>query len=133
MESNLSNAVVKRPFLITTVCLSVLGATTLVWTIFGSLKLESTGIGVILRGKHFVTISARTSGVIKRQYFELNDEVNEGQIVLSMASEIDKIRLEYLTSQKSHIQVNLALCACNKDTFSCTFYKKSLKRRTTQI
>lgn len=94
VESNLSNAVVKRPFLITTVCLSVLGATTLVWTIFGSLKLESTGIGVILRGKHFVTISARTSGVIKRQYFELNDEVNEGQIVLSMASEIDKIRLE---------------------------------------
>ncbi len=94
MKNKLTEAAVKKPFLITTVCLSALGATTLIWSIFGNLKLESTGIGVILRGKHFVTISAQTSGVINKQYFKLNDKVLKGEKILSMASEINKIRLE---------------------------------------
>ena len=54
---------VDKPFTHITGALSVLKGATLLWSIFGSLKMESTGIGLIARGKHFVTVLSKQQGV----------------------------------------------------------------------
>ena len=85
---------VDRPFIYVTGALSVLTGATLLWSIFGSLKMESTGVGFIVRGKHFVTVSSKQQGVVAKQFFDLNQDVKSGDILMSLDTEENQLQLD---------------------------------------
>lgn len=89
-----ANDLVDRPFVYVTASLAVLTGATLLWSILGSLKLESTGVGIISRGKHFVSVSSKQQGVVAKQYFELDQPVKAGDVVMSLDTLIDQLGLE---------------------------------------
>ncbi|WP_415410576.1 HlyD family secretion protein [Synechococcus sp. A10-1-5-9] len=88
-----ANDLVDRPFVYVSGSLAVLTVSTLLWSLFGSLKLESTGVGLIVRGKHFVTVSSKQQGVISKQYFELDQEVKAGDVLMSLDTQTNQIGL----------------------------------------
>ena len=85
---------VDRPFIYVTGALSVLTGATLIWSIFGSLKMESTGVGFIVRGKHFVTVSSKQQGVVAKQFFDLDQDVKSGDILMSLDTEENQLQLD---------------------------------------
>ena len=85
---------VNRPFIYITGALSVLTGATLLWSIFGSLKMESTGLGFIVRGKHFVTVSSKQQGVVAKQFYELDQDVKIGDILMSLDTEGNQLQLD---------------------------------------
>jgi len=89
-----ANDLVDRPFVYVTASLAILTGATLLWSFLGSLKLESTGVGIIVRGKHFVTVSSKQQGVVAKQYFELDQPVKAGDVVMSLDTLIDQLGLE---------------------------------------
>ena len=89
-----ANDLVDRPFVYVTASLAVVTGATLVWSFTGSLKLESTGVGIIVRGDHFVTVSSQQQGVVAKQYFELDQSVKAGEILMSLNTEIDQLGLQ---------------------------------------
>lgn len=88
-----ANDLVDRPLVYVSGSLAVLTISTLLWSLFGSLRLESTGVGLIVRGKHFVTVSSKQQGVISKQYFELDQEVKAGDVLMSLDTQTDQIGL----------------------------------------
>ncbi len=88
-----SDRLVSRPLYFTAAGLSLITAATLVWSVFGSLKLESQGVGILVRGKHFITVNTDQAGLINKQYFKLNDRVNKGDLLMSLNIDLDKIKL----------------------------------------
>jgi multidrug resistance efflux pump len=85
---------IDRPFTYITGVLSVLTGATLLWSIFGSLKMESTGVGIIVRGKHFVTITSKQQGVVAKQFFALDQDVKRGDILMSLDTEANQLQLD---------------------------------------
>lgn len=85
---------VDRPFIYITGALSVLTGATLLWSIFGSLKMESTGVGLIVRGKYFVTVTSKQQGVVAKQFFELDQDVKRGDILMSLDTEANQLQLD---------------------------------------
>jgi len=89
-----ANDLVDRPFVYVTASVAVLTGATLLWSFLGSLKLESTGVGIIVRGKHFVTVSSKQQGVIANQNFELDQAVKAGNVVMSLDTMVDQLGLD---------------------------------------
>ena len=89
-----ANKLVARPFLYVTGGLAVLAVGTLIWSVFGRLKLESSGVGLLVRGDHFITVSSKQQGVIKSQYFKLNQQVKAGDILVSLDTEDTQLALD---------------------------------------
>ncbi|QBE69002.1 hypothetical protein SynWH8101_1418 [Synechococcus sp. WH 8101] len=92
-----ANDLVDRRFVYITGSLALLTGATLLWSIFGSLKLESTGIGIIVRGKHFYTINSKQQGVVAKQFFELDEPVKAGDILMSLDTQMDQLGLQAST------------------------------------
>jgi len=89
-----ANDLVDRPFTYITGALAALTGATLLWSIFGSLRMESTGLGIIVRGKHFITISSKQQGVVAKQFFELDQDVKAGDILMSLDTEENQLALD---------------------------------------
>ena len=89
-----TNDLVDRRFVYITGTLVLLTGATVIWSIFGSLRLESRGVGIIVRGKHFVTIDSKQQGVVAKQYFKLNQPVKAGDILMSLESQSDSLGLK---------------------------------------
>lgn len=89
-----ANDLVDRRFVYVAGSLAVLTGATLLWSIFGSLKLESSGIGIIVRGKHFYTVSSKQQGVVAKQFFELDQPVKAGDILMSLDTQMDQLGLQ---------------------------------------
>ena len=89
-----ANDLVDRRFVYVAGSLAVLTGATLLWSIFGSLKLESSGIGIIVRGKHFYTVSSKQQGVVSKQFFELDQPVKAGDILMSLDTQMDQLGLQ---------------------------------------
>lgn len=89
-----ANGLVDRRFVYITGSLALLTGTTLLWSIFGSLRLESTGIGIIVRGKHFYTVNSKQQGVVTKQFFELDQDVKAGDVLMSLDSKNDQLELQ---------------------------------------
>ncbi len=85
---------VDRPFTYITGALAVLTGATFLWSIFGSLKMESTGVGLIVRGKHFVTVTSKQQGVVAKQFFALDQDVKRGDILMSLDTEANQLQLD---------------------------------------
>ena len=94
-----ANALVDKRFAYITGILAVLTGATLLWSVFGRLKIESTGVGIIVRGQHFFTVNSKQQGVVARQFFQLNDTVKAGDILMSLDTQSDKLSLD--ASQKT--------------------------------
>ncbi len=92
-----TNDLVDRKFVYITGALAVLTGATVIWSIFGSLRLESTGVGIIIRGKHFVTINSKLQGIVAKQFFELDQTVKAGDVVMSLESQRDSLGLKEST------------------------------------
>jgi multidrug resistance efflux pump len=91
---NRANDLVDRPFVYVTAGLGLLTGATLIWSVFGSLKLETSGVGLVVRGDHFFTVSSKQQGVVAKQFFELDQEVKAGDVLLSLDTQADKLGLE---------------------------------------
>lgn len=89
-----ANDLVNRPFLYITRGLACLTGATLLWSIFGSLKLESSGVGLLVRGEHFVTVASKQQGVIQKQFFKLNQQVKVGDILVSLETDNSQLQLD---------------------------------------
>lgn len=94
MLNQRANDLVDRPLTYITASIAVLTGATLLWSIFGSLKLETTGVGLIIRGQHFVTVSSKQQGVVLKQYYELDQDVKAGDVLMSLDSQSDQIGLQ---------------------------------------
>lgn len=94
MLENRANDLVDRPFVYVTAGLGLLTGATLIWSVFGSLKLETSGVGLVVRGDHFFTVSSKQQGVVAKQFFELDQEVKAGDVLLSLDTQADKLGLE---------------------------------------
>ena len=60
----------------------------------GEAKLESSGIGIIVRGQQFYTVSSKQQGVVAKQYIKLNQPVKAGDILMSLDTEADQLGLQ---------------------------------------
>ena len=94
-----ANALVDKRFAYITGILAVLTGATLLWSLFGRLKIESTGVGIIVRGQHFFTVNSKQQGFVARQFFQLNETVKSGDILMSLDTQSDKLSLD--ASQKT--------------------------------
>lgn len=79
-----SDRLVSRPFLIVGGSIAALTAVFAVWGVFGNLRSEVEGQGLIVRGKHLVTVYSRQAGVIEKQYKQLDQLVAKGEKLLAL-------------------------------------------------
>lgn len=79
-----SDRLVSRPFLIVGGSIAALTTVFAIWSVFGNLRSDVEGQGLIVKGKHLVTVYSRQAGVIEKQYKQLDQQVAKGEKLLAL-------------------------------------------------
>ena len=102
----LSDKLVSRPFLIIGGGIMGLTAVFFLWSIFGKLKSEVEGVGVVIKGDRMVTIHSQQQGIVAKQFYELNQQVRKGRSVLAL--DVSQQKLQQRAAQQQ-VEIGAAL------------------------
>jgi len=83
----------------------------IIWSIFGSVSRNVTGMGMILPGEAPLLIQAKSSGQLAELGYQQGDTVKKGDVIASINDTVSQLQLadlqkEYAALQKIHVDLN---------------------------
>jgi len=83
----------------------------IIWSIFGSVSRNVTGMGMILPGEAPLLVQAKSSGQLVELGYQQGDTVKKGDVIASINDTVSQLQLadlqkEYAALQKIHVDLN---------------------------
>jgi|TARA_B100000315_G_C14563417_1_gene581685 HlyD family secretion protein len=104
----------------------------IIWSIFGSVSRNVTGMGMILHGEAPLLVQAKSSGQLVELGYQQGDAIKKGDVIASINDTVSQLQLadlqkEYAALEKVHADLN------QKDQAQLKLLQANLERQLSNI